>query len=802
MFKGFDFGKGLMRQVDNFRRATPQQQKRKEAGLLRGLEKYTTRYMNVIEKPGGANPGLLKNGAEALVEAALALKESSIVYQAFAELVLRSRKVPVVPGLASLVDRLLELPTDLKDERVSLLSWRITTGSMRPERLLPYLAERAKLTGESVHWKDFVWGLSQLLKKEEIAIADEITVHALNQLLANTGKIGDRAIFVQLLSARSKIELEEFQAAEELLIEIGIDRDSEPPEGYIETVEHLVSAYPKAEWGLHSLVLMKYLAEYRGNIVAWAILREKLNFSQDHREGLVEFLLADPLVSVDEKFSEYTLRQILRLDDPRRTAHLVERWVQAMSKDGAEWPESADELIRNAYSASRLPRDIDLEGVLKGDSSALEDIRRELEEEDRIRAIEEKARKAGGVDSAEDCETAEDGPVMEAPELITEESPEVDAPAREAAEADAAGLAVAEPEAGDGPQDSAGEDSEDIESVAETGEELDDGETDEAVVEADSSAEADDEPQTAAAVDADSAGDQDEPEPEPVEAADQDDLKIAACTDKEELEAALILRYADGLTAEAAQRLLDELSEADAEKWLIDTACLWCAEVLFSLGEIPAAIEMIEVVAVQDAQTADGLIKLVQDAVDEDELPFEGWALLAKLSLMADNYSAAYDYAVVLPEDYQPRDQLLTALETWILSQHEPPPEMLMVLARLRRQLSDDPEAGFEPATTASLLGRDNPAIQEAYQTWVSALEPVVVHNQRAQLATYLCANENQVELLPLAVDEIEQLSGALPAEDYDTPLDLLDKLRPVLGSVPAGQGGEVRVHWTRHTCN
>ena len=805
MFKGFDFGKGLMRQIDNYRRANPNQQKRKEAGLLRALEKYTTRYMSVVEKPGGANPGLLKNGAEVLVEAAHTLNESVIVYDAFHELVNRSRKVPVVPGLASLVDRLLEVPTEKKEERVALLGWRIITGSMRPERQLPYLSERAHLTGEPGHWKDYVRDLSKLLKKDEIKITDDITVAALADLTANKGRIGDQGVYVQLLSARSMIERGQLRDAEVVLIEICTDKKIEtPPEGFVETVQRLVAAYPKAEWGLHSIALRQLMEDYRESIVSWSTMRERLNHSQDHRKGLVEFLMEEPLMAQDDKLAEYTLRQILRGDDPRRIAHYTERWVQLISEENDGVPKVGEDLIRNAFASGRLPKGFNPEQILAGDPAALEQIRRELEEEDRAAEAAilaarppEPEPEAGETEtvemvSEEDArvaveETGEDSEAEPAPVEVEEITAE--AAVEEAAVEELEDVIEAGPEEPTGPEAEDGPPAMEVETVVPgAGEPAleDDGEE---------------------AVDGETAGPEPEPEPEPVPEPEPEVVPepvpaagtaLADCADLEALTTVLSERYVAGLTAGAARNLLDELNETDAPQWVVNNSCLWCAEILFTLDDVDTAVMMLDAATVLDRDEAEQIIALIKGAVDEDDLPPTGWALLAKLSLVLEDFELAYDYVLVLPEDYPPREQLLTALETSIVTMHEPAPQLLMVLARARQQLSSDPEAGFESATTASLLGRDNPAIQEAYQSWVGNLSAEVVHNQRAQQATYLCVNQEQYELLPLAIREVEALVSALPEEATDTPLGLLDELRTVLEHAPAEQAAEARVHWTQ----
>ena len=57
----FDFGKSLAKQIEAYKRLSLQAQKRREPNLVKFLDAYTKKYMAVINNPGAANPGLLKN---------------------------------------------------------------------------------------------------------------------------------------------------------------------------------------------------------------------------------------------------------------------------------------------------------------------------------------------------------------------------------------------------------------------------------------------------------------------------------------------------------------------------------------------------------------------------------------------------------------------------------------------------------------------------------------------------------------------------------------------------------------------
>jgi hypothetical protein len=356
MFRGFDFGKGLMNQVVAFQRATPQQQQRKSVGLKKALHKYTKQYMEVIEKPGGANPGLLKNGAESVVEASIALQDGSVAYPVFADLVSRSRKVPVVPGLDKLVDRLLALETSMKEERVSLLSYRITTGKLKPDRLLCYLSERAKLTGETPHWKDYVWGVNKLLKESALDLSSKLIADALTELLANKQKLGDRATDVRVLVVQSLIQNKQVDKAEELLIETQADTD-QLPQSYFDVVEELLEVYPSAEWGLHVMALKPLLRKYVDGDTGWGMAEAKLQRASRHREGLAELLLGLEFLLSSERLSLYSLEQIQLLPDRKRREQLLQRGKKLYADEGKPLPTKAEEILGGKPDAQE-PADV------------------------------------------------------------------------------------------------------------------------------------------------------------------------------------------------------------------------------------------------------------------------------------------------------------------------------------------------------------------------------------------------------------------------------------------------------------
>ena len=344
MFTGFDFGKSLLKRVEAFRRLPPSQQPRHEAALVHQIEIYTRNFLRVLGSPGSANPGLLKNAAEALLEAALATKESRVSYAVFAEMVARSRKVPVVPGLAGLIDKLLELPTELKPERVSMLNWRIATGSLRPEKYLAYLSERAQLTGDAADWKDYAYWLGQLIKKGTLKLGDDAAFTALDQLAANKGLLGDRATGVLLMLAESQIERRNYRQAEQVLIGLAAE-PRQLPEEYPQVVISLLDAKPDSSWELHQAGLAHLLAAYTESRVPWSQLLSRVERTTAYTANLVDFLLNYAPMPKDEKLSTLVAERIMLLD-ARQAQQYLERWRIVLANAHVTPSEEALEAIQ------------------------------------------------------------------------------------------------------------------------------------------------------------------------------------------------------------------------------------------------------------------------------------------------------------------------------------------------------------------------------------------------------------------------------------------------------------------------
>lgn len=668
MLRGFDFGKGLMNQVVAFQRATPQQQQRKSAGLKKALQKYTKRYMEIIEKPGGANPGLLKNGAETVVEASLALQDGSIAYPVYADLVSRSRKVPVVPGLDKLVDRLLALETSLKDERVSLLSYRITTGKLKPDRLLGYLSERAKLTGETPHWKDYVWGVNKLLKENSLNLSSKLITDALAELLANKQKLGDRATDVRVLVVQSLIQNKQVDKAEELLIETQADTD-QLPQSYLDVVEELLDVYPTAEWGLHVMALKPLLSKYVDGDTGWGMVEAKLLRASRHREGLVELFLGLEFLPSSERLSLYSLEQIRLLPDKSRREQMIQRWKKLYADEGIPIPTKAAEILGGKPDAQ--------------------------EPADASEQNEEKPQLAD--DALDTTESAE--------------LPEVE---------------------------------------------------------------------------------------EQVEASGAEALALADCPDDTEVRLRLAESFATGVTAAEADELLAAMPTSEDHDWQLQAMRLWFAERFVEQNDIATATEYLSAIPVDTPDTAQALAQILRRVDDIQQLPIEAIDLLVRLDLETGDWQQALDVLNTASLEQEERFELATSIDTWIVAQNEAPPQMIMGLAHVRRLQHDDAEAGFEPATTASLLAPADEAVQADYQTWLDVLPAETTHYQRAQQATYLSAVEGHTDLLPVALAEIEALAGVRGDNLPPEPRDWLNSLRPLLSDVPATDQDELQRQWAR----
>ena len=83
--------------------------------------------------------------------------------------------------------------------------------------------KRAFLTGEVAHWKDFSWGLSQLISKGNVKSSDDLAHRCLTTLVDNKEMLGDKSTEVVLMMAESEMLRKNDKRAEELLIDLAVD---------------------------------------------------------------------------------------------------------------------------------------------------------------------------------------------------------------------------------------------------------------------------------------------------------------------------------------------------------------------------------------------------------------------------------------------------------------------------------------------------------------------------------------------------------------------------------------------------
>ena len=346
MLKRFDFGKSLNRQVEAYKRLNPQGQQKRRPALLKNLEDYARKYLDEVINPNSANPGQLKSGAEHLVEAAAVLDETRVAFETFSDMVARSRKVPVVPGLAGLVDRMLELESESREHRLSLLNWRITTGNMRPERHLSYLSERAALTTEVSHWKDFAWGLSQMISKGTVKQGDDLALRALQTLIENRNNLGDKAVEVTLMMAETQILRKNDRVAEDLLVEIITDGRNVTDDFY-HLANSLLDHRPQCCWELHQIVLDSSISDYRGGQIGWNVLNERLERSHQHPLEIANYLTNHKEMVRDEKLAVYCMRRIVKLD-AELLNEKIQNWLRSFQNAKQQPPSAANEFMQIA----------------------------------------------------------------------------------------------------------------------------------------------------------------------------------------------------------------------------------------------------------------------------------------------------------------------------------------------------------------------------------------------------------------------------------------------------------------------
>ncbi|MDQ3022939.1 MAG: hypothetical protein M3R04_00945 [bacterium] len=340
MFGNFDFGKGLKKQAEAFSRAPVASRGRKHPQLLKQLDTYASKLLyTVITHSAQVNPGQLRTGAEALVEISVMLGEPAPAYRVFADLAVRSRKVPAVPQFAQLVDKLLELPTGMKKERSALLTYRIVTGTLSSERYLAYLRERAHLTDESTDWKDYALGVARLIRDGVVQSNDDMIGETLQDLVNNKKSLGDQATSIQQMLAESMLQRRNSRQAEFILVEAAVS-GGELSDSFHKTVEAVLNSRPECCWELHQLVLQRALVQFDAGEIDWPNLLQRLMRAKQHEEPLLTFLVEHPLIGSDSRLGTFVRQGLQNLPDERRM-QLIDRFVQLVDGHTAKAAELA-----------------------------------------------------------------------------------------------------------------------------------------------------------------------------------------------------------------------------------------------------------------------------------------------------------------------------------------------------------------------------------------------------------------------------------------------------------------------------
>ncbi|UNM07121.1 MAG: tetratricopeptide repeat protein [Planctomycetales bacterium] len=773
MLKRFDFGKSLNRQVEAYKRLNPQQQQKRRPALLKNLEDYARRYLEEVINPNAANPGQLKSGAENLVEAAAVLDDTRVAFDTFSDMVARSRKVPVVPGLAGLVDRMLELESDSRDNRLALLNWRITTGNMRPERHLSYLSERASLTNEVSHWKDFAWGLSQMISKGTVKQGDDLAVRSLETLIDNRQSLGDKAVEVTLMMAEAQILRKNDRLAEDMLVEI-IAEGRSVGDDFFQLANSLLDHRPQCCWELHKIVMDNSVKEYRNGRIGWNVFSERLERSHQHPVEIANYLTNHKEMVRDEKLAVYTLKRIVKLDS-ELIKDKIGNWFRAFQQAKQQPPSAANEFLQIAAGKvtnidfpelpdhvipdSRPTPDASVNG-----SGTVEAARLELDQEGiidtagqpgpEVEEFDDSPEEAGSYDDDESIESGESGNEEDVLDDYGDHADSGEELGEDSSGLDA-GTEVDEPESGDDTEEPQDGVAEDLQHVA-------------AVVSAD---------------------------------FDIDHLieSLADCERPNQVSAVLDKQVnPDNQSVNELHAISRTIATSGLAPWLVEESHLWFAEQMYLKDDGTACAIELRSIRVPDEDHANRLRQRIERMFTDFDSHPEIAAHIARLSLKTGDYQAALARATSLPEGSEERRNLLKSIEQWINSQDEIPPEMLFSLANAQRLSSDDPLAGFEAATAASLLDLNNGNIQQGYSIWVESINPRDVHMQRARQASYLTIEKGHTELLPIALDEIDALDNYLDEEISREPIRWLDDLRPLLDDLGEDDPARNRMRWTR----
>ncbi len=787
MFQNFDYGKSLLKQLEAYRRLPAPQQQKRHPAMVKQLEQYAQRFLQEVTKSGSSNPGMLKNGAEAMVEAAFILQEPVPVYQAFAEMAGRSRKVPVVPGLAAMVDKLLEMPTSTKKERSTLLSWRIVTGTMRPERHIKYLAERAHLTESGNDWKEYAYGVIQLVRKDSIKLTDELVSVALSDLLASKSTLGDQSVPLQLLAAESLIIRKNLRQAEQVLIDLAREGNEGNPQ-LLDMVRLILDARADSSWELHQMALAPVVRDFTRGSLMWNPVHEKLSRARIHEESMAHWLIENPDTVRERQLVDFTTLCVMDLP-PDVSKPLLNRWHNVLTQSG--WQEEViSEVFQGAQtrlkdrSAAPPPPEKKVEAPAEKAKPAAkpkapprptisEDVLNPSGQQDAVAAAPAEPEPQ----AAEPAEVEAPQPAQPEPVMASEEAPEVyeeSVPVEE-------------------------EDQPQVETVAE-----------EEVIE---------EPVAAELPEEDAAEEQLEPaaEPEPQGVLPRALVELLAGQPQPEaLRSALSEHISrEGLSLTRAEEVLEAAGEAGGPAWTGLETRLWLVEQMLYECDVEGAaalfaavaenrngLEMLHAKEHYDGAALEQLFSRIYQAAGGDDLPSEIAGPAGTFALALGDWREALKLAGNVAASDPRHSELYGQIEQWLVSHNDGSPAQLIALATAQRGHRGEPGAGFEAATTAALLAPDDDQIVASYNTWASQVPALELHRQRAQQATYFCAREQRHELLEIALDEIGALveASAVQSETVDEKqlLDWLEQLRPVLDKVSEAQRTALRFKWTR----
>lgn len=695
MFKGFDYGKGLSKQLEAYRRLPAQQRQRREARLGKQYDSYCKKFLDALNNSSSTNPGLLKNAAEIIVDTAKELGSSGNAFSIFAEMVSRSRKVPVIPGLSGLVDNMLEQDTELRAERLALLNWRITTGNMRVDRYLSYQVERARLSGDSEHWKDLCWGLLQLVQKGTIKPQDGPALEALEILQKKHHELGEKIVDVLMMLAEARYAQSNFAEMERCLLEVGT-RSTKQPSGFFELLEMLLNERPDACWELHQLALNHALQAVVEGRQVWSTAEAAIARSRKYRERRLDYLLEHPLMVKLEPLAHFVLDAILNLPENKVHQTLL-RWRYAFSSRGADMTDS----VKKAYTAAKE------QGYTGMDSIPT--------------VVQPADMGSSEMPGAEETQVPSEDVMPEPPQVAqpgaVDDDDVVHVPLEVSAAVDQGFAEEFVPE--DEPE-------------SEVQPQVTDEEEAAAEVQMEEPASSDPEPAPEP---------QSEPEAVPLdeEAEHEPTLyeQVLACSNAKQLQRVLTAAYPladEDITS--IEQILDD-SNATRQPWLPYEIRLELAKWHAVNRDSASAEEALKPIEVPLNTTPKSLISRIH-GIFGDAMPDIALKVIAETLLTAGDFLQSIDYGKRIGNP-EARQGTLNEIQNWLLVQSDPSPLMEIAAAEIQRVLSGDDTAELETAIRASLLAPDYEPVQQLYAGWLEATPAAEVNLARAKVAASLC---------------------------------------------------------------